>query len=124
MGVRPIRSIRVPTGVPAGVLATIIMDVAMVAASSLGGRAFTSDRLGPEMIGRWAAGLLRGRWRRSDISREPAQRGELALGAWPPTTSRASRSRRHSCWCRVAGVGDGASWQGPCTASRRPSCRS
>ena len=27
-----------------------------------------------------AAGLLRGRWRRVDISREPAQRGELALG--------------------------------------------
>jgi hypothetical protein len=80
MGVRPIRSIRVPAGVPSGVLATITMDVAMVAASSLGGSAFTSDRLGPDMIGRWAAGLLRGRWRRVDIRREPAQRGELALG--------------------------------------------
>ena len=80
MGVRPIRSIRVPAGVPAGVLATVTMDVAMVAAGSLGGSAFTSDRLGPDMIGRWAAGLLRGRWRRGDISREPAQRGELALG--------------------------------------------
>src|SRR5512135_3113227 len=72
--------IGVPAGVPEGVLATITMDVAMVAASSLGGKAFTSDRLGPEIIGRWAAGLLRGRWRRADISREPAQRGELALG--------------------------------------------
>ena len=71
---------RVPAGVPAGVLATITMDVAMVAAPSLGGSAFTSDRLGPDMIGRWAAGLMRGGWRRSDISREPAQRGELALG--------------------------------------------
>jgi hypothetical protein len=80
MGVRSIRSIRVPAGVPAGVLATIIMDVAMVAVSSLGGKAFTSDRLGSDMIGRWAAGLLRGRWRRTDISREPEQRGELALG--------------------------------------------
>jgi hypothetical protein len=80
MGVRPTRSIRVPAGIPAGVLATVTMDVAMVAASSLGGKAFTSDRLGPEMIGRWAAGLARGRWQNSDISREPAQRGELALG--------------------------------------------
>jgi hypothetical protein len=80
MGVRPMRPLRVPSGVPAGVLATVTMDVAMVAAGSLGGSAFTSDRLGPDMIGRWAAGLLRGRWRRSDISREPAQRGELALG--------------------------------------------
>jgi hypothetical protein len=75
-----VRSIRAPAGVPAGVLATISMDVAMVAAGSLGGRAFASDRLGPDMIGRWAAGLLRGRWRGGDISREPAQRGELALG--------------------------------------------
>ena len=80
MGVRPTGSLSVPAGVPAGVLATVIMDVAMVAASVLGGSAFRSDRLGPDMIGRWAAGLMRGRWRRVDISREPAQRGELALG--------------------------------------------
>ena len=80
MGVRPIRSIGVPAGVPAGVLATITMDAAMVAASRLGGSTFASDRLGPDMIGRWVAGLLSGRWRRGDISREPAQRGELALG--------------------------------------------
>ena len=80
MGFLPIRSIRVPAGVPGGVLATITMDGAIVAASSLGGSAFTADRLGPDMIGRWAAGLLRGRWRRSDISREPVIRGELALG--------------------------------------------
>jgi hypothetical protein len=80
MGVRPIRSFRVPAGVPAGVLATVTMDVAMVTAGIVGGRAFTSDRLGPDMIGRWAAGLLSGRWLRGDISREPAQRGELALG--------------------------------------------
>ena len=65
---RRIRSIRVPAGVPAGVLATITMDVAMVAAGVLGGSAFTSDRLGPDMIGRWAAGLLRGRWRHDDIT--------------------------------------------------------
>jgi len=74
------RSIRVPAGVPAGVLATITMDVALVAASSLGGSAFTSDRLGPDMIGRWADGLLHGRWRSGDIRSEPARRGELALG--------------------------------------------
>ena len=80
MGVRPTLFLRVPAGVPAGVLATVTMDAAMVAASVLGGSAFRSDRLGPDMIGRWAAGLLRGRWRRVDISREPAQRGELALG--------------------------------------------
>ena len=73
-------SLRVPAGVPAGVLATITMDMAMVAAARLGGSAFSSDRLGPDMIGRWAAGLLRGRVRRGDITRDPARRGELVLG--------------------------------------------
>ncbi len=61
-------------------LATITMDGAMVAASFLGGSAFTSNRLGVDVIGRWAADLLRGRWRHADITTEPARRGELALG--------------------------------------------
>ncbi len=76
------RSIRVPAGVPAGVLATVTMDIAMVTAERFGGSAFTSERLGPDMIGRWAADLARGRWRRDEIeiTSEPAVRGELALG--------------------------------------------
>jgi hypothetical protein len=32
------------------------------------------------VIGRWAAGLVHGRWRHDDITGEPARRGELALG--------------------------------------------
>jgi hypothetical protein len=59
MSVRPTRLLRVPAGVPAGALATVAMDGAMLAAGALGGSAFSSDRLGPDMIGRWAAGLLR-----------------------------------------------------------------
>jgi len=80
MSVRRPCSLHVPAGVPAGVLATITMDVVMVAAGRLGGSAFSSDRLGPDVIGRWAAGLLRGRRRRGDITREPALRGEVGLG--------------------------------------------
>jgi hypothetical protein len=80
MGARRSRLTRIPAGVPAGVLATITMDGAMVAASVLGGSAFTSERTGPDMIGRWAADLVRGRWRHADIRNEPAQRGELGLG--------------------------------------------
>ncbi len=82
MSVRRSRSIRVPAGVPAGVLATVTMDIAMVTAERFGGSAFTSERLGPDMIGRWAADLARGRWRRDEIeiTSEPAVRGELALG--------------------------------------------
>ena len=80
MRTRRTPSIRVPAGVPAGVLATITMDVAMEAASRLGGSAFTSDRLGLEVIGRWAADLMRGCWRHGDITSEPARGGELWLG--------------------------------------------
>ncbi len=61
-------------------LATFTMDMAMVAAARYGGSSFASDRIGPDMIGRWAAGLLRGRWLHHDIRSEPAQRGEVALG--------------------------------------------
>jgi len=71
---------RVRAGVPAGVLATITMDAAMVAAARLGGRAFQSDRVGPGMIGRWVGGLVRGRRRSGDVTADPAQPGELALG--------------------------------------------
>jgi hypothetical protein len=71
---------RVPVGVPAGVLATLSMDLAMVAADRYGRGAFSSSAIGPDVIGRWAAGLLRGRWRHGDIRDEPAERGEFALG--------------------------------------------
>lgn len=80
MRLRRTRSIRVPAGVPAGVLATVTMDAAMASASYIGGSPFRSDRLGPDVIGRWAADLLRGRWRHADIMTEPARRGELGLG--------------------------------------------
>jgi hypothetical protein len=80
MNIGHTRARRLPAGVPAGVLATMTMDVAMVAAARYGRGAFTSDRIGPDMIGRWAAGLSRGRWRHRDIRSEPAQSGELALG--------------------------------------------
>jgi hypothetical protein len=80
MSVRPTRPIRLPAGVPAGVLATVVMDAAMVAASLVGGRAFTSDRLGPDMIGREVVDLARGEWRHGDITREPPRHGESAVG--------------------------------------------
>jgi hypothetical protein len=64
----------------AGTLATVTMDVAMVGAATVGGRAFDSQRLRPQIIGRWAAGLLRGRYRHEDITAEKPVPGELALG--------------------------------------------
>ncbi len=71
---------RIPAGVPAGTLATLTMDLAMLAAARFGGPAFRSDRLGPDVIGRWADGLSRGRWQHADIRNEPAPRGEFLLG--------------------------------------------
>ncbi len=80
MSVAGVRAAHLRAGVRAGVLATLTMDVTMLAAGRLGGDAWASDRLGPDVIGRWAAGLLCGRWRHQDITAEPARRGELALG--------------------------------------------
>jgi len=68
------------TSLAVGVLATVTMDAAMVLAARLGGEAFSSDKLAPEMIGRWAAGLARGRLRHDDIVAEPPQPGEAAIG--------------------------------------------
>jgi hypothetical protein len=67
-------------GVAAGTLATVTMDVAMVAAAKFAPRAFASEKNSPEAIGRWAAGLCRGRWRFRDMSAETSVRGELWLG--------------------------------------------
>ncbi len=64
----------------AGALATVVMDAAMVGAAAIGGPAFASKRLDPQIIGRWAAGLLRGRLRHDDITCEQPVPGELALG--------------------------------------------
>jgi hypothetical protein len=64
----------------AGTLATATMDAAMLAAAMAGGGAFDSKRLSPQIIGRWTAGLMRGRYRREDITAEEPVPGELALG--------------------------------------------
>jgi hypothetical protein len=69
-----------PGSVLVGVLATLSMDGFFLAASGLGGARFTSDKVGLEPVGRWAAGLARGRFRHHDIACEPAVRGEALLG--------------------------------------------
>ena len=56
------------------------MDAVFLAASQLGGASFTSDKIGLDLIGRWAGGLARGRYRYADISAAPALQGEAALG--------------------------------------------
>jgi hypothetical protein len=68
------------SGVAGGVVATVTMDAAMVLAAKLAPGAFASDKIGPEMIGRWAAGLCRGRWRHDDVSAETPVRGEPWIG--------------------------------------------
>ena len=69
-----------PVGVVAGVLATITMDAAMAFAVLLAPDTFASDKIDLAMIGRWAGGLARGRWRHDDITTDPQLRGELCMG--------------------------------------------
>lgn len=74
------RAKAVPTSVSAGALATLTMDVAFVVASRLGGTAFRSDKVGPDLVGRWALGLARGRFMHENIADERPVRGEIAAG--------------------------------------------
>lgn len=72
---------RLRAGVPAGVVATVTMDAAMVAAAAIGGdQAFASERVDPAVIGRWGGGLLRGRLRHVDASRETPSTLDVPLG--------------------------------------------
>ena len=74
------RSSGLLAGIGGGVAATLVMDAAMVLAAKLAPDAFASNKIDPGVIGRWAAGLVRGRWRHEDISTEPPVRGELYIG--------------------------------------------
>jgi hypothetical protein len=71
---------RLLSGVPAGVAATVTMDAAMVAAALIGGEAFNSRRTDLAVIGRWAGGLLQGRWRHVDASSEDPGALDVPLG--------------------------------------------
>ena len=56
------------------------MDGFFVAGALLGGSRFASDKVGLELVGRWAGGLARGRLRHADMAAEPPLRGEAAMG--------------------------------------------
>ena len=71
---------RLVAGIPAGVVATLTMDAAMVAAARIGGGAFASERTDLAVIGRWAGGMLRGRWRHVDASGEDPGALDVPLG--------------------------------------------
>ena len=75
-----VRVSTLPASVAVGVLATITMDAWFVAAARLGGEALTSDKVGPDLVGRWAGGLVRGEWRHRDIAAAPSMTGEVAVG--------------------------------------------
>ncbi len=70
----------VPVAVSAGSLATLSMDAVFLAAGYLGGERFASDKVGLGLVGRWTAGLARGRCVHTDIAAEQPVRGEAALG--------------------------------------------
>jgi hypothetical protein len=69
---------RLRAGIPAGVVATVTMDAAMGAARSAARR--SPRRTDLAVIGRWGGGLLRGRWRHVDASREEPGALDVPLG--------------------------------------------
>ncbi len=66
--------------VVAGTLATATMDAALVAAAQADPGRFSTARLQPGPIGRWAARVARGRWRGADTSGVPATGVETVGG--------------------------------------------
>jgi hypothetical protein len=96
-----------PTGVTVGVLATLSMDAVFLAAGQIGGERFTSDKVGLEIVGRWAAGLARGRYAHDDMAAEPALRGEAALGLAVHYLTGMALTRTYYELVRRAGRGPG-----------------
>ena len=68
-----------------GVFATLTMDAAMVLAARLAPGTLASELIGPELVGRWAAGLSRGRWRH--VTSRPSRRCAASCGSDSPRTT-------------------------------------
>ncbi len=64
------------TAFAGGVLGAVLMDLAEMQAARAGIRSGVDAAL----LGRWCAGLARGRWRHADIARSRPVRHEAALG--------------------------------------------
>ena len=62
-----------------GATATVTMDVAWTAWRLLGGER-VSDKVGPELLGRWTGHLRQGRLRHDDIRETPPLAKEMAVG--------------------------------------------
>jgi hypothetical protein len=101
------RSRIVSASIPVGVLATVTMDVAMVAASKLDPEHFVSEKLTPEIIGRWAVGLSRGRWRHEDIAAASPVAGEAAIGLAAHYATGLTLTAAYLCSLRLIGARSG-----------------
>ena len=59
-----------------GIVGAVLMDITEMLAA----RAGLSSGVNVALVGRWALGLLRGRWAHADIARSAAQPGEVRAG--------------------------------------------
>lgn len=59
-----------------GVAGAVLMDCTEILAARAGVRSGVNVAL----VGRWAAGLMRGQWAHADIARSPARPAEIPLG--------------------------------------------
>ena len=91
MGTRIRSGADLAAGIAGGVVATVTMDAAMVLAARLAPETFASDKNSPEMIGRWAAGLVpRPRAARGHLGRDAGARRAV------DRARRALRDRHHA----------------------------
>lgn len=59
-----------------GIVGAVLMDIT----ETLAARAGLTSGVSVDLLGRWALGLLRGRWAHPDIVLSPPRRGEAAMG--------------------------------------------
>ncbi len=59
-----------------GIAGAVLMDITETLAARVG----VTSGVNVALVGRWAAGLVRGQWTHVDIARSPASRGEIPIG--------------------------------------------
>lgn len=84
-----------------GIAGAVLMDITETVAA----RAGLTSGVNVALVGRWAAGLVRGQWAHVDIARSPARRGEIAIGwAFHLLVGGGGVALMYAAFARVAGI--------------------
>jgi hypothetical protein len=84
-----------------GIAGAVLMDITETVAARVG----LTSGVNVALVGRWAAGLVRGQWAHVDIARSPARRGEVAIGwAFHLLVGGGGVALMYAAFARAAGI--------------------